>query len=261
MCNTGKELRLSKIFGRDGKTLIVPLDHGICSGAVNGLEFPERTINNLKEGGVDAFIATYGMVKKFHKDFAGYGLILRMDGGPSDFANDIEETKLMCTLEDAIRLGVDAVITSTWLGGPNEARTVASSMRLAAQCDAWGVPLIIETFVSSCLEPTVQNVAMAARIGCEIGADVIKTYLVGDAKAYSQVTKECFCPVVILGGEKSDDELMVLKWTKTAIDAGACGTSIGRNVYQHKNPIGVTKAMRAIIHGNASVEEATQFLK
>jgi DhnA family fructose-bisphosphate aldolase class Ia len=225
------------------------------------LEFPEKTIDDLKRGGADAFIATYGIAKKFYKCFAGHGLILRMDGGPSDFAPDIEATDIMCTVEDAIRLGVDAVITSTWLGGPHEARTVASAMRLAAQCDAWGIPLIIETFVSSKLKPTVESVSMAARIGCEIGADVIKTYLVGDAESYKKVTDNCFCPIVILGGEKTDDELLVLKWAKTAIDAGAAGTSIGRNVFQHKNPTGVTKALRAIIHENASVEQAAQFLK
>ena len=225
------------------------------------MEFPEKTIDNLKRGGADAFITTYGMAKIFYKCFMGHGLILRLDGGPSDFALDIEETNNMCTVEDAIRLGVDAVITSTWLGGPHEARTVASAMRLAAQCDAWGMPLIIETFVSSKLKPTIENVRIAARIGCEIGADVIKTYLVGNVESYKKITEDCFCPILILGGEKTDDELMVLKWAKTAIDAGAAGTSIGRNVFQHRNPTGVTKALRAIIHENALVEQAAQFLK
>jgi len=260
LSNSGKELRLSKIFGKDGKTLIVPLDHGIVSGPINGLEYPEKTIENIKKGGADAFIATYGIAKKFYKCFKGYGVILRLDGGPSDFASDIEETNNMCTVEDAIRLGVDAIITSTWLGGPHEARTVTSAMRLAAQCDAWGMPLIIETFVSSKLEPTLENVKVAARIGCEIGADVIKTYLVGNVELYKKIIESCFCPILILGGEKTDDKLLVLKWTKTAIDAGAVGTSIGRNVIQHKNPTGVTRALRAIIHENASVEQAAQFL-
>jgi DhnA family fructose-bisphosphate aldolase class Ia len=261
MVNPGKELRLGKIFAKDKKTLIVPLDHGIVSGPVKGLEFPRKTIDELKKGGADAFIVTYGMIRNFYKCFEGYGVILRMDGGPSDYANDMEATDLMCTVEDALRIGADAVITSTWLGGPHEARTVASAMRLAAQCDAWGMPLIIETFVSSEIDLTVESVSMAARIGCELGADAIKTYLVGDATEYRKVTESCYCPVVVLGGEKADDELLVLKWTKTAIEAGAAGTSIGRNVFQHKNPQGVTKAMRAIIHENASVEHAAQFIK
>ncbi len=261
MSSPGKELRLGRIFGRDGKTLISPLDQSIASGPVNGLEFPGKIIDDLKRGGADAFIVTYGIAKNFYKCFEGHGLILRMDGGPSDFAHDMEATDLMCTVEDAMRLGVDAVITSTWLGGSHETRTVASAMRLAAQCDTWGMPLIIETFMSSEIQQTVENVSKAARIGCEIGADAIKTYLVGDTETYKQVTDNCYCPVVILGGEKVDDELLVLKWAKTAVDAGAAGTSIGRNVFQHKNPIGVTKALRAIIHENASLEQATQFLK
>jgi len=261
MSSPGKELRLNKIFAKDKKTLIVPLDHGIVSGSVGGLEFPHKTIDWLKKGGTDAFIATYGIIRKFYKCFEDYGVILRMDGGPSDYAPDMEAMDLMCTVEDAIRVGADAVITSTWLGGPHEARTMASAMKLAAQCDAWGMPLIIETFVSSGIEPTVESVGMAARIGCELGADVIKTYLVGDVEAYRQVTENCFCPIVILGGEKADDELSVLRWTKTAVDAGAAGTSIGRNVFQHKSPQGVTRALRAIIHENASVEQAAQFIR
>jgi DhnA family fructose-bisphosphate aldolase class Ia len=255
MSTAGKERRLGRIFGPDGRVLIVPIDHGLMSGAIRGLERPEETLETLIASGADAILAGYGVAKKFHRFLGGAGLILRLDGGPSDFGLDLEATDLMGTVEDAIRIGADAVITSTWLGGPHEARAAAAAMRLAAACDAWGMPLMVETFMSSGFQPTIENIAMAARIACELGADVIKTYLAGDAAAYKRVTGECFAPVVILGGEKTNDELAVLRWAKTAIDAGAAGTCIGRNVLQHQNPGGVTKALRAIIHEGAAVEQ------
>jgi len=260
MSSQGKKLRLNKIFGGDGKVLIVPVDHGLASGAVMGLEYPGKTIKDMIEGGADAILATYGIIKKYYQEFGGKGVIVRFDGGPTDWGEDIEATDLMYTVEDAIRIGADAIITSTWLGGPHEARTMTSAAKLAAACEAWGMPLIIETFMSSQVQPTVENVKMAARIACDLGADVVKTYLVGDESSYREVTSKCFCPIVILGGEKNNDELMIFKWVKTAVDAGAVGSCIGRNVFQHKNPKGVVQGLKSIIHGNAAVEDVANLI-
>ncbi len=253
--NSGKELRLSRIFGKDGKALIIPLDHGLASGPVPGFEDAEKTLKAMISAGADSILATYGMAARYPSAFRDAGLIVRLDGGPSDVAEDKENIDLMGTVEDAIRLGADAVATSTWLGGPHEARMAVQAMRLAGQCQAWGMPLMIECFMSSGYKPTVENVALAARISCELGADIVKTYLTGNAEQYKSVTSTCYRPVVILGGDKSDDELAVLKWAKTAVDGGAVGTCMGRNVWQHRNPLGVMKALTAIIHKGASVSE------
>jgi DhnA family fructose-bisphosphate aldolase class Ia len=183
-----------------------------------------------------------------------------MDGGPTDLSSDPEATGLMCQVKDAVRLGADAVITSIWLGGEHEARTMTQAMRLAGECEAWGMPLLIETFMSSGVEITIDHIALISRIAAELGADIIKTYLRGDVKSYQKVTSTCFRPVVILGGEKSNDELQVLKWVKTAIDAGAAGSCIGRNVIQHKNPVGVIRALKAIIHEGAEINDVAGML-
>lgn len=256
----GKRVRLGRVFGNDGKTLIVPIDHGLASGPVAGLEQPNKIIKTLISEGIDAILTTYGVANKFAHAFGKTGLILRMDGGPTDLARDPEATDLMCTVEDALRLGADAVITSVWLGGVHEARTMTSAMKLAGECEAWGMPLIVETFISAEIEITVDHIALVSRIAAELGADIIKTYLRGDAAAFKKVTATCFRPIVILGGEKSGDELQVLKWVKTAIDAGAAGSCIGRNVFQHKNPVGVIKALKSIIHEGAAVSDVAAML-
>lgn len=251
----GKKIRLSRIFGNDGKTLIVPIDHGLGSGPIAGLEQSSKIIETLISGGADAILTAYGVARKFAPVFGNVGLILRMDGGPTDLAKDPEDTDLMCTVEDAVRLGADAVITSIWLGGNHETRTMKLAMKLAGQCEEWGMPLFIETFMSSGVEVNIKHIALASRVAAELGADVVKTYLRGDAKSYRKVTNTCFRPIVILGGEKSDGELQVLRWVKTAVDAGAAGSCIGRNVFQHKNPAGLVRALRAIIHDGAEVEK------
>ncbi len=256
----GKKIRLNRIFGNDGRTLIVPIDHGLGSGPVAGLEQASKIIETLVSGGVDAILTAYGVAKKFAPVFGRLGLILRMDGGPTDLAKDPENTDLMCTVEDALRLGADAVITSIWLGGDHETRTMKLAMKLAGQCEEWGMPLIVETFMSSGVEINIEHIALVSRVAAELGADVVKTYLRGDAKAFRRVTDTCFRPIVILGGERSDDELQALKWVKTAIDAGAAGSCIGRNVFQHRNPAGLIKALRAIVHDGAKVEEVSSMM-
>lgn len=257
---SGKKIRLGRIFGSDGKTLIVPIDHGLGSGPVSGLEQPQKIIELLISEGVDAILTTYGVARKNAHLFGNTGLILRMDGGPTDLSGDPEATELMCTVEDAVRLGADAVITSTWLGGEHEARTMSLAMKLAGECEAWGMPLFIETFMSSGVEVSIDHISLASRAAAELGADVVKTYLRGDAESYRKVTNSCFRPIVILGGEKSNDELEVLKWAETAIGGGAAGSCIGRNVFQHRNPAGVLKALKSIIHEDAKVKDVAHKL-
>lgn len=260
MALPGKEVRLGRIFSGQGKTLIVPIDHSLGSGPIQGLKSPSDIIEILLAEGVNAILTTYGVASRFAPLLSKTGLIIRMDGGPTDHAEDPEATGIMCTVEDALRIGADAIITSIWLGGPHEIRTATQAMKLSGECDVWGMPLIIETFISSNIEKTVTNVALISRIAAELGADVVKTYLRGDEEKYREVTATCFRPIVILGGDKSNDQLEVLNWAKIAINAGAAGTCIGRNIFQHNNPRGVIKALKAIIHSGASVDEVSHLI-
>jgi DhnA family fructose-bisphosphate aldolase class Ia len=255
MSMPGKRIRLGRIFGNNDRTLIVPIDHGLGSGPVQGLERVEDVIEMLTAAKVDAILTTYGSAKRYAHLFKRIGLILRIDGGPTDYATDPEATTIMYSVEDAVQLGADAIITSIWLGGSHEVRTAVDAMKLAAACDRWGMPLIIETFMSAEKEATIENVSMASRIAAELGADMVKTYLTGNVDSYRRVTETCFRPVVILGGEKSEDPLSVLHWARTALDAGAAGTCIGRNIFQHNNPPGLLAALAKIIHDDMNVEQ------
>ena len=255
MSTPGKKIRLGRIFGKNDRTFIVPIDHGLGSGPVQGLERVDDVIAMLVTAKVDAILTTYGSAIKNAHLFNRIGLILRIDGGPTDYANDPEATTIMYSVEDAIRLGADAIITSIWIGGAHEVRTAIDAAKLAADCEKFGMPLIIETFMSVEVEVTIENISMASRIAAELGADIIKTYLTGDADTYRRVTEQCFRPVVILGGEKSEDPLNVLRWARTALDAGAAGTCIGRNIFQHNNPPGLLSALTKIIHEDMNVEQ------
>lgn len=257
MSSPGKAVRLSRIFSPNYRTLIVPIDHGLGSGPINGLENSEKILQLLISSKVNAIITSYGVASKYSHMFGQTGLIIRVDGGPTDHSEDPEGTAVMCTVEDAVRLGADGIITSIWIGGAHEERAACEAMKLAGACELWGLPLIIEPFISANIEISIENIALGARVAAELGADIVKTYLRGDKNTYKKVVDSCFRPLVILGGEKSDNPLNVLSWARTALDAGATGTCIGRNIFQHENPAGLLVALNAIIHEDMTVEQAS----
>lgn len=260
MKSPGKEIRLSRILGEDKRTVIIPLDHGLEAGPIAGFEAAEATLRNVIDAGADAILTSYGVANRYPELFGQVGLILRVDGGVTLHSTDWEGMGQLHTVEDAIRLGADAVVINGFLGGPHDTESLVRVGRIAGVCVAWQMPLVVEMFMGSGVESTVKNVAMAARVGAELGADLIKTYFAGDAQSYKAVTDHCFAPIVILGGEKTGDEWAALKWARAAIDAGAVGTCIGRNVWQHRNVKGMVRALRAIVHEDASLEEAVEIV-
>lgn len=261
MRSPGKEIRLRRILREDNRTVIVPLDHGLEAGPIAGFEVAETTLRTVIAGGADAILTSYGIANRYPELFGQVGLILRVDGGVSSLAPTWEGVGQMHTVEDAVRLGADAVVINGFLGGPHETESLTRVGQIAGACVAWQMPLVVEMFMGSGVEPTVENVAMGARIGAELGADLVKTYFVGGAQGYRAVTDHSFAPIVILGGEKTDHEWAALQWAREAIDAGAAGTCIGRNVWQHRNAKGMVLALWAIVHEDASFEEAVEIVK
>lgn len=257
----GKDIRLRRILKGDGRTVIIPLDHGLESGPIAGFEVAEETVRVMIEAGADAILTSFGVVTRFSELFGQVGLLLRMDGGTTLYSADTEDVAQLHTVEDAIRLGADGVVINGYLGGPHSKESLARVAALAGECAKWQMPLVVEMFMGGDVSVSPAAVAVAARIAAEMGADLIKTYFVGDAASYRTVTSRCFAPIVILGGEKTDDRLAALKWAKAAIDAGAAGTCIGRNVWQHTNPSGMVKALRAIVHENATIEQAARLVE
>jgi DhnA family fructose-bisphosphate aldolase class Ia len=261
MKSPGKAIRLGRIFQEDHRTVILPLDHGLEAGPIAGFEVAERTLRTVIEGGADAILTSYGVANRYPELFGHVGLILRVDGGTTSRSMDWQGVDQLLTVEDALRLGADAVVINGFLGGPHETESLTRVGRMAGACAAWQMPLVVEMFMSSDVKPTVENVAMAARIGAELGADLVKTYYAGDPRSYKAVTEHSFAPIVILGGEKIDNEWAALQWARQAMDAGAAGTCIGRNVWQHHNAKGMVQALRAIVHENASLDEAVKIVE
>jgi len=256
----GKKRRLKRIFRDDERTVIVPMDHGVTVGPVTGLVKMQEIVNRLLQGGVDAVVLHRGVAK--HVDTGNAGLIVHLSGitrlGP-----DPDNKVQVCSVEEAVRIGADAVSVHVNVGAQQEDKMLADLGRVADDCDRYGVPLLAMMYPRG---PKIQNqhavdvVAHAARLGAELGADIVKTNYTGDVETFKEVVRSCYVPVIIAGGPKVETALEVLQMVHDSIRAGSAGLSIGRNVFQHENPTLMVKALSAIVHKGASVNEASKIL-
>jgi DhnA family fructose-bisphosphate aldolase class Ia len=244
--------RMQHIFARDGRAVIVAMD-GARNGPAPGLEQPAEAVVKVVAGGVDAIMTTIGMARAVAGALGGTGLILALDSeGPiADYG-----------VEQALRFGADAVELKVFPDNPQETK-LADLRRLAARCAEWGMPLLAEPIPVSFQETsahTVENVAKAARIGAEAGADFVKVHYVGPVEAYRKVTRSCYVPVLVLGGPAKDDPRYALQMAADAIQAGARGIVYGRNIVTHPRPDRMAAALGEIIHGGATVDAAQRAL-
>ncbi|MBI3951814.1 MAG: fructose-bisphosphate aldolase [Acidobacteria bacterium] len=255
--------RMHRIFGNDGRSLVVAMDHGSGLNVYPALTDAGHVIDDMVAGGADAILTTPGIAKQYPSDLRSVGLILRVDGGSSELSRGSMGYALLFTVEDALRLGADAVACMGFPGTELEAQTLENLAKLAGQCRSWSVPLMAEMvpggFMNSELH-TVENIRLAARIGVELGADFIKTPFAGSAESFQQVTAHCYRPVLVLGGSKKDDDRALFSMVKTALSAGAAGVVIGRNIWCHPRPRAVVATLSQLIHHNTSVEEALDTL-
>ncbi|MCW4001680.1 MAG: 2-amino-3,7-dideoxy-D-threo-hept-6-ulosonate synthase [Candidatus Bathyarchaeota archaeon] len=256
----GKRRRLRRILRDDNRTVIVPMDHGVTVGPVAGLVDMQGIVNKLLQGGVDAFVLHRGVAK--HVDTGMVGLIVHLSG-ITELGPDPHNKVQVCTVEEAVRIGADAVSVHVNVGAKQEDKMLAKLGRVVDECDRYGVPLLAMMYPRG---PKIKNrhavdvVAHAARLGAELGADIVKTDYTGSVETFKEVVLGCFVPVIIAGGPKLETVQEVLQMTFNARKAGGAGLSIGRNVFQHENPTKMVKALSAIVHQDASVEEASNIL-
>lgn len=245
---------------QDNRTVIVPMDHGVTVGPIPGIENMQATVSKLIKGGADAILVHKGIAK--HVDANGIGLIVMLSG-MSNLSPNINAKVQVCSVQEAIRLGADAVSVHVNIGAQDEDKMLANMGKIAEECDLFGMPLLAMMYPRG---PKIQNehapdvVAHAARIGAELGADIIKANFTGSIDSFKTVVESCPVPVVIAGGPKCKTSEEVLQTTHDALAAGAAGLSIGRNVFQHENPALIVKALSVIVHKNASVEAALKIL-
>lgn len=248
----GKMRRLRRII-KNGKTLIVPMDHGI-SKPIRGLEDIDSIMERI-DGIVDAVVLHKGVVKRSrYISKMETGLIIHLSA--STCLVDPNDKRIVTSVEKAIELGADAVSIHINIGSKTEGRQLEEAGKIAEICDSWGMPLLAMIYPrgEGIDERDPEMVKHAVRVGYEIGADIVKTTYTGNPDTFAEVIDVADVPVVVAGGSKTD-ELKLLKDVKDAILAGAIGVAIGRNVFQHRNPELIARALRMVIHDGADVED------
>jgi len=248
--NSAKAIRLNHIFASDRRSVIIAMDHGLPGMRPLGhLTHPGTLIQQIAAGGADAILTTPGIAAQFAECIGRLGLILRLDGAATTLGEGSGEMRLIASVEDALRLGADAVAVMGFCGTKDESDSLETLGKVAAECRRLGVPLMAEMLpLGYTGKPDVQQIALAARIGAELGADIIKTKYAGAPQEYREVTDTCFAPVVVLGGSaRSSDE--VLAEIEDALSAGAAGVAIGRNVWQAADVVATTRSVVRAVHG------------
>jgi class I fructose-bisphosphate aldolase len=264
MVSMGKAIRMERIMNRNsGNTVIVPMDHGVTVGPIEGLIDMSRAVNLVAEGGANAVIGHIGLPKYGHRHHGkDIGLILHLSA--STFLSPRPNKKVLVnTVENALRMGADGVSIHINIGDDEEVEMLHDFGKVAVECNYWGMPLIAMMYPRGKNikdEKDVEVVKLAARVGAELGADFVKTNYTGDPDSFAKVVEGCPAPVLIAGGSKLDEAEM-FQTIEDAMSVGARGLSIGRNVFQHKNPTLFVKAACAIVHEKRTAVEALEMLR
>lgn len=233
------------------KAVIVPVDHGVSVGPIPGLEDMVKTISDISKGGANAVLMHKGIVGAGHRGYGrDIGLIVHLSAGTtlSTYPNNrIQVT----SVQEAVRLGADAVSVHVNIGSENESEMLMNLGMVAEECNEYGIPLLAMMYARGKKiesEHDVRYIKHVARIGAELGADIIKTVYTGDKKSFREVIDGCPVPVVIAGGPKIGSEEDLYRMVEDAMDCGAMGVSIGRNIFQAKDRVAVTKKICKIVH-------------
>lgn len=248
----GKKIRFERIIDRDSRnTVIVPLDHGVTVGPIKGLVDLADTVNKVAEGGANAVLMHKGMVQHGHRGYGkDVGLIIHLSGGTS-LAPDKNSKVLVADVKEAVRLGADAVSIHINVGADNEGRMLKDFGEVVEECNKYGMPLLAMMYARGKdikEESNAKYIKHVARLGAELGAEIIKTLYTGDKKSFKEVVEGCPLPIVIAGGPKIDSEADLLKMVEDAMDCGARGVSIGRNIFQAEDVTAITKKISDIVH-------------
>jgi len=261
----GKRIRLERIIDRNSsRTVIIPMDHGVTVGPIPGLEDMRQTISKVVAGGANAILMHKGIVRAGHRGTGkDVGLIIHLSGSTS-MSPDPNAKELVCTVEEAIRLGADAVSVHINLGAETDKEMLRQLGFISERCLQWQMPLVAMMYTRGPKikdEFDLENVKHAARVGAELGADIVKCVYTGSVESFSEVVKGCPVPVVIAGGPKMSSNEEIFRMVEGALKAGAAGVSIGRNAFQHEKPDRMVAALAKMVHENATVEQAEAVLQ
>jgi len=222
------------------------------------------TVSKVVAGGANAILMHKGMVRAGHRGTGkDIGLIIHLSAGTS-LSPDPNAKELVCEVEEAVKLGADAVSVHINLGAETDKEMLGQLGYISERCMEWQMPLVAMMYARG---PKIKNeydvayVKHAARVGAELGADIVKVPYTGSIESFTEVVQGCPVPVVIAGGEKMNSDEDIFKMVEDALKAGAKGVSIGRNAFQHKKPDKIVEALCKMVHNTAGVKDAIEMLK
>ncbi len=248
----GMKNRLSRIFNpRDGRTIMLAIDHGYFQGPTTGLERIDVNILPLVPY-ADTVMLTRGILRSTFAPSVTKPIVIRASGGPS-ILKELSNEEIAMDIEDSIRLNVCAMAIQIFIGGEYESRSVINMTRLVDMGTRYGIPTLAVTAVGKELTRDARYFRLATRICAELGAHYVKTYYIDEG--FETVTAACPVPIVIAGGKKRP-ELDALKMAYNAIQQGAAGVDMGRNIFQAESPVAMMKAVGAVVHENETPEKA-----
>ena len=261
----GKKIRLERIINRHtGRTVIAPMDHGVSNGPMKGIIDIDKTVESISQGGADAILMHKGIVEQGHRGYGkDIGLIVHLSASTT-LAPNPNNKVIVTSVEKAIQLGADAVSVHVNLGSETESEMLQELGEISETCSYWGIPLLAMMYPRGQKvenEHDVELVKHAARVGSELGVDIVKTNYTGDPDSFKEVVEGALVPVVIAGGPKVDTDEELLQMVKDSIEVGGAGVAFGRNLFQAENPGKITKAISEVVHNDLEVNEALKFLK
>lgn len=229
---------------------MLAVDHGYFQGPTTGLENPRETISPLVAY-ADSLMLTRGVLRTSIDPANNVPIVLRVSGGAS-ILKELSNEGITTSIEEAVRLNASAVAVSIFVGSEHEKESLLNLSKLVDKGERFGMPVLAVTAVGREMVRDARYLGLACRIAAEIGAQFVKTYYCED---FEKVVNSCPVPVVIAGGKKLP-EREALELALKATSKGAAGVDMGRNIFQSSNPVRMIKAIRAIIHDGASVDQA-----
>ena len=248
----GMKNRLSKIIKpSNSRCVMLAVDHGYFLGPTEKLENPRETIGPLLNY-ADSLMLTRGVLRTSVIPESNTPIVLRVSGGSSIIGKDLSKETIVTSIEEAIKLNASCLALSIFVGSKYEFQTLKNLSKLVNEGEKYGIPVLAVTAVGKEMARDSRYLGLACRIAAELGAHVVKTYHCPD---FNKVVEGCPVPVIIAGGKKLA-EREALQLTFDALEDGASGVDMGRNIWQSDNPVAMLKAVRAIVHENSTVKEA-----
>jgi 3-hydroxy-5-phosphonooxypentane-2,4-dione thiolase len=248
----GLKNRFSKIIRpEDGRCVMLAVDHGYFLGPTEKLENPKETIKPLLSH-ADSIMLTRGILRTSVSPESNVPIVLRVSGGSSIIGEDLSNETIVTSIDEAIKLNASCLALSVFVGSKYESQTLTNLAKLVDEGQRFGIPVLAVTAVGKEMARDARYLALACRIAAELGAHIVKTYY---CKDFAKVVESCPIPIIIAGGKKISEK-EALQLTFDAINDGASGVDMGRNIWQSDHPIAMIKAVKSIVHENYNFQDA-----